>query len=173
MVLATQACFGTVNAQGGVLGRMLRAVTFDDGDRLDASVKRVQRLVYMQSVKGAQSTLRALGTDGVGVVVTAVEPFPLEPEPARGARVPHCVREGARCGSRVVHRLAGLYQCQGAARRAALRGARPEPVARRAGARVAAAPGHRGGEADYGKGVCQGPKFLDLTIIGAGGKFAR
>ena len=115
----------------------------------------------------------ALGAGGVRVVVTAVEPFPLEPEPARGARVPYCVCEGARGGSRVVHRPAGLHQYQGAARRAALRGARPEPFARRAGARVAAAPGHRGGEVDYGKGVCQGPKFLDLTIIGAGGKFAR
>ena len=30
MVLATQAWFDAVNAQGGVLGRLLRAVAFDE-----------------------------------------------------------------------------------------------------------------------------------------------
>lgn len=68
MVLATQACFDAVNAQGGVLGRLLRAVAFDDGDRLDASVKRVQRLVYMLSVMGTQSAMRALGACAAGPV---------------------------------------------------------------------------------------------------------
>ena len=68
MVLATQACFDAVNAQGGVRGRQLRAVAFDDGDRLDASVKRVQRLVYMLSVMGTQSALRALGACAAGPV---------------------------------------------------------------------------------------------------------
>lgn len=68
MVLATQAWFDAVNAQGGVLGRLLRAVAFDDGDRLDASVKRVQRLVYMLSVMGTQSAMRALGACAAGPV---------------------------------------------------------------------------------------------------------
>ena len=68
MVLATQACFDAVNAQGGVRGRQLRAVAFDGGDRLDASVKRVQRLVYMLSVMGTQSALRALGACAAGPV---------------------------------------------------------------------------------------------------------
>lgn len=68
MVLATQACFDAVNAQGGVRGRQLRAVAFDDGDRLDASVKRVQRLVYMLSVMGTQSAMRALGACAAGPV---------------------------------------------------------------------------------------------------------
>lgn len=68
MVLATQAWFDAVNAQGGVRGRQLRAVAFDDGDRLDASVKRVQRLVYMLSVMGTQSAMRALGACAAGPV---------------------------------------------------------------------------------------------------------
>ena len=68
MVLATQACFDAVNAHSGVRGRQWRAVAFDDGDRLDASVKRVQRLVYMLSVMGTQSALRALGACAAGPV---------------------------------------------------------------------------------------------------------
>ena len=141
MVLATQACFDAVNAHSGVRGRQWRAVAFDDGDRLDASVKRVQRLVYMLSVMGTQSALRALGA-------CAADPVSFIGLQAYiNAKVP---LEGLRCAGRDLSRSRAVQ---------ALESLRRLNIG--------------GGEADYGKGVCQGPKFLDLTIIGAGGKFAR
>lgn len=141
MVLATQACFDAVNAQGGVRGRQLRAVAFDDGDRLDASVKRVQRLVYMLSVMGTQSALRALGACAAGPVsFIGLQPY-------INTKV---LLEGLRCAGRDLSRSRAVQ---------ALESLRRLDIG--------------GFEADYGKRMCQGPKSLNFTIIGAGGKFAR
>ena len=142
MVLATQACFDAVNAHSGVRGRQLRTVAFDDGDRLDASVKRVQRLVYMLSVMGTQSALRALGACAAGPVsFIGLQAY-------INTKV---LLEGLRCAGRDLSRSRAVQALE-SLRRLDIGG---------------------GSEVDYGKGVCQGPKFLDLTIIGAGGKFAR
>ena len=128
---------------------------------------------YTLSVMGTQATLRALGEDGVGVVVTTVVPFPwsqslplareyraalekngfqrhvsfLGLEAYINAKV---IAEGLRRAGRDLTRTRFIQ---------ALESLRHFDLG--------------GFVVDYGKGVREGSRFVDLSIIGKGEKFTR
>ncbi|RID99110.1 hypothetical protein D3F03_01275 [Simplicispira hankyongi] len=122
---------------------------------------------------GTQSTIQALGPDGVGVVVTSVVPFPWSQslpvaqeyrELLKKAGMQETVSfiglevfinakvlvEGLRCAGKDLTRPRFIQ---------ALESLQQFDVG--------------GFEVNFGKGVRQGSRFVDLTIVGAGGKFTR
>lgn len=128
---------------------------------------------YTLSVMGTQATLRALGEDGVGVVVTSVVPFPWSQSMPLAREYRAALQKGgfeknvsfigleAYLNAKVL--VEGLRRAGKDLTRArfiqALESLRHFDIG--------------GFEVDYGKGVRQGSRFVDLTIIGKGEKFTR
>jgi len=128
---------------------------------------------YTLSVMGTQATLRALGADGVGVVVTSVVPFPWSQSLPLAREYRAALQKGgfeknvsfigleAYLNAKVL--VEGLRRAGKDLTRArfiqALESLRHLDIG--------------GFEVDYGKGVRQGSRFVDLTIIGKGEKFTR
>lgn len=127
---------------------------------------------YALSVMGTHSTLKALGPDGVGVVVTSVVPFPWNhAHPA--------ARE-----YREAMKQAGFEGISFGGFESFLNAKAMTEGLRRAGRHltrarfVAALEGMRrldlgGFEVGYGKGNRQGSRFVELTIIGPGERFTK
>lgn len=126
---------------------------------------------YALSVMGTQSTLRALGADGVGVVVTSVVPFPWSANPA--------ARE-----YRNAMQKAGYSNLSFMGFEAYLSAKALTEGLKRAGPKLTrvkfteALEGmHKldlgGFEVGFSKENHQGSHFVDLTIIGPGEKFTR
>ena len=135
-------------------------------------VSRAARF-YTTSVMGSQSTIQALGPDGVGVVVTSVVPFPWS-QSLPVAREYRDVLKKA--GMQESVSFIGLETFINA--RVLVEGLR------RAGKDLTRARfmeglesirrvDFGGFEVDFGRGVRQGSRFVDLTIIGQGEKFIR
>lgn len=127
---------------------------------------------YALSVMGTHSTLKALGPDGVGVVVTSVVPFPWNhAHPA--------ARE-----YRDAMKQAGFDGISFGGFESFLNAKAMTEGLRRAGRHltrarfVAALEGMRsfdlgGFEVGFGKGKRQGSRFVELTIIGPGERFTK
>ena len=126
---------------------------------------------YALSVMGTQATLRALGPDGVGVVVTSVVPFPWSANPA--------ARE-----YRNAMQKAGYSNLSFMGFEAYLNAKALTEGLKRAGPRltrvkfVEAVEGMRkldlgGFEVGFSRDNHQGSHFVDLTIIGPGEKFTK
>lgn len=128
---------------------------------------------YTLSVMGTQATLRALGEDGVGVVVTSVVPFPWS-QSLPLAREYRAALQAAGFGQHVS--FIGLEAYMNARlmveglRRAGRDLTRPRFIQALESLRHFDLGGF---ELDYGKGVRQGSRFVDLTIIGKGERFTR
>ncbi len=128
---------------------------------------------YTLSVMGTQATLRALGEDGVGVVVTTVVPFPW----SQGLPLAREYRQALeKNGFKDNVSFIGLEAYINAKvlveglRRAGKDLTRPRFIQALESIRRLDIGGF---EVDYGKGVRQGSKFVDLTYIGQGEKFTR
>ncbi|WP_158290054.1 ABC transporter substrate-binding protein [Ramlibacter sp. WS9] len=126
---------------------------------------------YALSVMGTQSTLRALGPDGVGVVVTSVVPFPWSANPA--------ARE-----YRAAMQKAGYENLSFMGFESYLNAKAMTEGLRRAGRDLTRAKfinaleGMKqlnlgGFEVGFSKDSHQGSKFVELTIIGPGEKFTK
>ncbi len=122
---------------------------------------------------GTQSTIQALGPDGVGVVVTSVVPFPW----SQSLPVAREYRELLKkTGMQETVSFIGLEVFINAKvlveglRRAGKDPTRPRFIQALESLRQFDVGGF---EVNFGKGVRQGSRFVDLTIIGAGGKFTR
>ena len=135
-------------------------------------VSRAARF-YTTSVMGSQSTIQALGPDGVGVVVTSVVPFPWS-QSLPVAREYRDVLKKA--GMQESVSFIGLETFINARvlveglRRAGKDLTRPRFIQAMESLQHLDVGGF---EVDFGKGVRQGSRFVDLTIIGTGGKFTR
>ena len=144
-------------------------VTFIKAYRM---VSRAARF-YTTSVMGSQSTIQALGPDGVGVVVTSVVPFPW----SQSMPVAREYREVLKkAGMEATVSFIGLETFINAKvlveglRRAGRDLTRPRFIQAMESLQRFDVGGF---EVDFGKGGRQGSRFVDLTIIGAGGKFTR
>lgn len=122
---------------------------------------------------GTQFTIQALGPDGVGVVVTSVVPFPW----SQSLPVAREYRELLKkAGMQETVSFIGLEVFINAKvlveglRRAGKDPTRPRFIQALESLRQFDVGGF---EVNFGKGVRQGSRFVDLTIIGAGGKFTR
>ena len=122
---------------------------------------------------GTQSTIQALGPDGVGVVVTSVVPFPW----SQSLPVAREYRELLKkAGMQETVSFIGLEVFINAKvlveglRRAGKDPTRPRFIQALESLRQFDVGGF---EVNFGKGVRQGSRFVDLTIIGTGGKFTR
>ena len=122
---------------------------------------------------GSQSTIQALGPDGVGVVVTSVVPFPW----SQSMPVAREYREVLKkAGMEATVSFIGLETFINAKvlveglRRAGRDLTRPRFIQAMESLQRFDVGGF---EVDFGKGGRQGSRFVDLTIIGAGGKFTR
>lgn len=128
---------------------------------------------YTLSVMGTQATLRALGADGVGVVVTSVVPFPWSQSMPLAREYRAALQKG---GFESNVSFIGLEAYLNAKvlveglRRAGKDLTRPRFLQALESLRRFDVGGF---EVDYGKGVRQGSRFVDLTIIGKGEKFTR
>jgi branched-chain amino acid transport system substrate-binding protein len=127
---------------------------------------------YSLSVMGTQATLRALGADGVGVVVTSVVPFPWSQS------IP------AAKEYRVAMQKSGFTNLSFIGFEAFLNAKAMTEGMRRAGRDltrprfVAALEGMKqvnlgGFEVGFSKSSHQGSRFVELTIIGPGEKFTK
>lgn len=135
-------------------------------------VSRAARF-YTTSVMGSQSTIQALGPDGIGVVVTSVVPFPW----SQSMTVAREYREVLKkAGMEATVSFIGLETFINAKvmveglRRAGRDLTRPRFIQAMESMQRFDVGGF---EVDFGKGARQGSRFVDLTIIGAGGKFTR
>ncbi|MBW7834451.1 MAG: ABC transporter substrate-binding protein [Simplicispira suum] len=135
-------------------------------------VSRAARF-YTTSVMGSQSTIQALGSDGIGVVVTSVVPFPW----SQSMPVAREYREVLKkAGMEATVSFIGLETFINAKvmveclRRAGRDLTRPRFIQAMESMQRFDVGGF---EVDFGKGARQGSRFVDLTIIGAGGKFTR
>ncbi len=135
-------------------------------------VSRAARF-YTTSVMGSQSTIQALGPDGIGVVVTSVVPFPW----SQSMPVAREYREVLKkAGMEATVSFIGLETFINAKvmveglRRAGRDLTRPRFIQAMESMQRFDVGGF---EVDFGKGARQGSRFVDLTIIGAGGKFTR
>lgn len=122
---------------------------------------------------GTQSTIQALGPDGVGVVVTSVVPFPW----SQSLPVAREYRELLKkTGMQETVSFIGLEVFINAKvlveglRRAGKDLTRPRFIQALESLQQFDVGGF---EVNFGKGVRQGSRFVDLTIVGAGGKFTR
>ncbi|QIL44146.1 ABC transporter substrate-binding protein [Acidovorax sp. HDW3] len=128
---------------------------------------------YTLSVMGTQATLRALGEDGVGVVVTTVVPFPWSQSMPLAREYRQALEKN---GFKDNVSFIGLEAYINAKvlveglRRAGKDLTRPRFIQAMESIKRLDIGGF---EVDYGKGVRQGSKFVDLTYIGQGEKFTR
>ena len=128
---------------------------------------------YTLSVMGTQATLRALGADGVGVVVTSVVPFPWSQSMPLAREYRAALQKG---GFENHVSFIGLEAYLNA--KVLVEGLRRagKDLTRTRFLQALESLRHfdlGGFEVDYGKGVRQGSRFVDLTIIGKGEKFTR
>lgn len=129
--------------------------------------------LYTLSVMGTQATLRALGPEGVGVVVTTVVPLPWS-QSMPLAREYRSALTQAGFGQTIS--LIGLEAYLNAKvlveglRRAGRELTRPRFVE---GLESIRRMDFGGFDVDFGRGVRQGSRFVDLAIIGQGEKFTR
>lgn len=128
---------------------------------------------YTLSVMGTQATLRALGEDGVGVVVTSVVPFPWSQSMPLAREYRAALKKG---GFESNVSFIGLEAYLNA--KVLVEGLRRagKDLTRTRFLQALESLRHfdlGGFEVDYGKGVRQGSRFVDLTIIGKGQKFTR
>ena len=126
---------------------------------------------YALSVMGTQATLRALGPDGVGVVVTSVVPFPWSANPAAREYRAAMLKSGYDNVSFIGFEsyLNAKLLTEG------LRRAGPQPTRAKF---VGALEGLRridlgGFEVGFSKDNHQGSRYVELTIIGPGEKFTK
>lgn len=135
-------------------------------------VSRAARF-YTTSVMGSQSTIQALGPDGIGVVVTSVVPFPWSQSMAVAREYREVLKKA---GMEATVSFIGLETFINAKvmveglRRAGRDLTRPRFIQAMESMQRFDVGGF---EVDFGKGARQGSRFVDLTIIGAGGKFTR
>ncbi len=128
---------------------------------------------YTLSVMGTQATLRALGEDGVGVVVTSVVPFPWS-QSLPLAREYRAAMEKAGFQNNVSFLGLESYMNAKVLAEGLRRAGKDLTRTRFLQALEAMRNYDLGGfVVDYGKGVRQGSRFVDLTIIGKGEKFTR
>jgi branched-chain amino acid transport system substrate-binding protein len=127
---------------------------------------------YTLSVMGAQANIKALGPDGVGVVVATVVPFPW-------SQAHPLVKEY----QAAMHKI-GLREFSFVSFEAYLNSKVLGEALRRAGKDltrgklIAAAEGMKqvsfgGFDISFGKDSRQGSRFVDLTIIGPNGRFTK
>lgn len=122
---------------------------------------------------GTQSTIQALGPDGVGVVVTSVVPFPWSQSLPVAREYRELLKKS---GMQETVSFIGLEVFINAKvlveglRRAGKDPTRPRFIQALESLRQFDVGGF---EVNFGKGVRQGSRFVDLTIVGAGGKFTR
>jgi branched-chain amino acid transport system substrate-binding protein len=127
---------------------------------------------YTLSVMGANANIKALGSDGVGVVVTSVVPFPW-------SQAHPLVKEYQAAMQKI-----GVRDYSFVSFEAYINSKVLAEAMRRAGKNidraklVAAAEGMKqvslgGFDVSFGKDSRQGSRFVDLTIIGPNGKFTK
>ena len=122
---------------------------------------------------GTQATLRALGEDGVGVVVTSVVHFPWS-QSLPLAREYRAAMEKAGFQNNVSFLGLESYMNAKVLAEGLRRAGKDLTRTRFLQALEAMRNYDLGGfVVDYGKGVRQGSRFVDLTIIGKGEKFTR
>jgi branched-chain amino acid transport system substrate-binding protein len=127
---------------------------------------------YSLSVMGTQATLRALGADGVGVVVTSVVPFPWSQSIPAAKEYRAAMQKSGFTNLSFIGFEAFLNakaMTEGM-RRAGRDLTRPRFVAALEGMKQVNLGGF---EVGFGKGSHQGSRFVELTIIGPGGKFTK
>ena len=127
---------------------------------------------YTLSVMGAQASIRAFGPDGVGVVVASVVPFPWNPAHPL-AKEYHAAMN--RIGQREYSFVSFESYINAKVLGEAMRRAGKDLTRARL---VAAAEGMKtvsfgGFDVGFGPDARQGSKFVELTIIGANGRFTR
>ena len=128
---------------------------------------------YTLSVMGTQATLRALGADGVGVVVTSVVPFPWS-QSMPLAREYRAALEKKGKGQQVSFIGLEAFINTKLVVEGLRRAGRELNRARFVQALESIRNWDMGGfVVDFGKGVRQGSRFVDLTIIGPGERFTR
>ena len=128
---------------------------------------------YTLSVMGTQTTLRALGEDGVGVVVTSVVPFPWS-QSMPLAREYRAALEKKGKGQQVSFIGLEAFINTKLVVEGLRRAGRDLNRARFVQALESIRNWDMGGfVVDFGKGVRQGSRFVDLTIIGSGERFTR
>ena len=127
---------------------------------------------YALSVMGTQATLRALGPDGVGVVVTSVVPFPWNASnPA--AREYRAAMQKAGFDNLSFIGFEAFLNAK-AMTEGLRRAGRDLPRPRFVNALESMKQVNLGGfEVGYGKDNRQGSRHVELTIIGAGEKWTR
>ena len=127
---------------------------------------------YTLSVMGANANIKALGSDGVGVVVTSVVPFPWsQAHPLVKEYQAAMQRIGVRDYSFVSFESYINSKVLGEAiRRAGRDLTRAKLVAAAESMKQVSLGGF---DVTFGKDNRQGSKFVDLTIIGPNGKFTK
>ncbi len=139
------------------------------------SYRKVSRAArfYTTSVMGSQATIQALGQDGVGVVVTSVVPFPWSQSKSVVREYRELLKKAGMAETVSFIGLEAYINTKvlvEGLRRAGRDLTRPSFIQAMESLQKFDVGGF---EVDYGKGVRQGSHFVDLTIIGAGGKFTR
>lgn len=130
-------------------------------------------LFYTLSVMGTQATLRALGEDGVGVVVTTVVPFPWS-QSLPLAREYRALLEKHGLQRHVSFLGLEAYMNAKVITEGLRRAGRDLTRTRFVLALESLRQFDLGGfVVDYGKNVRQGSRFVELTIIGKGERFTR
>ncbi len=127
---------------------------------------------YTLSVMGAQANIRALGPDGVGVVVTSVVPFPWSPAHPLVKEYQAAMQQiGIRDYSFVSFESYINAKVLGEAiRRAGKDLTRAKLVSAAEGMKRVSFGGF---ELNFGKDSRQASRFVDVTIIGSNGKFTK
>lgn len=126
---------------------------------------------YALSVMGTQSTLRALGPDGIGVVVTSVVPFPWSANPA--AREYRAAMQKAGYDNLSFMGFESYLNAK-ALTEGLRRAGRGLTRAKFTGALERMKQLNLGGfEVGFTKDSHQGSRFVELTIIGPGEKFTK
>jgi branched-chain amino acid transport system substrate-binding protein len=127
---------------------------------------------YSLSVMGTQATLRALGADGVGVVVTSVVPFPWSQSIPAAKEYRAAMQKSGFTNLSFIGFEAFLNakaMTEGM-RRAGRDLTRPRFVAALEGMKQVNLGGF---EVGFSKSSHQGSRFVELTIIGPGEKFTK
>ncbi len=134
--------------------------------------KRRGMQFYTLSVMGAQANIRALGPDGVGVVVTSVVPFPWSPAHPLVKEYQAAMQQiGIRDFSFVSFESYINAKVLGEAiRRAGKDLTRAKLVSAAEGMKRVSFGGF---ELNFGKDSRQASRFVDVTIIGSNGKFTK
>jgi branched-chain amino acid transport system substrate-binding protein len=136
------------------------------------NAKRRGMRFYALSVMGTHSTLKALGPDGVGVVVTSVVPFPWNHAHPAAREYREAMKEAGHEGISFggFESFLNAKAMTEGLRRAGRNLTRARFVAALEGMRKLDLGGF---ELGYGKGNRQGSRFVELTIIGPGERFTR